>query len=103
MNGDSTPPPKSVPIEMRRRAADALVQAGRTHEAVEQYLELVREYVRRGRLSRAVSVVQALLALDDSRSATQIAIGTLFAAPQDPTAATLEDLARTPIFAGLPR
>ncbi len=103
MNGDSAPPPKSVPIEARRRAADVLAQSGRTDEAVAQYLELVHEYVRRGRLSRAVSVVQALLALDDSRSATQIAVSALFAAPTESSTASLDELARTPIFAGLPR
>jgi cAMP-dependent protein kinase regulator len=96
-------PPADTPValEARRRAADALARAGHTDEAVERYLELVRDYASRGRLSRAISVFQSLLALDAGRGATQLALAALFAVPQAPGSSDIDDLARTPIFAGL--
>jgi cAMP-dependent protein kinase regulator len=97
------PADTQVTFESRRRAADALARAGRTEEAVERYLELVREYAGRGRLSRAIGVFQSLLALDSGRGATQLALAALFAVPQAPGSSEVDELARTPIFAGLDR
>jgi cAMP-dependent protein kinase regulator len=90
-------------FEARRRAAEALAHAGRTDEAVERYLELLRDYAARGRLSRAVSVFQSLLALDGGRGATQVALATLFTVPRESGTTEVDELARAPMFAGLDR